>query len=238
MDRRGEAFVATRRSWHALAEHVLAPARYAATGRIGLRATPGGFGTPIFGSDEQVRVEADVLVHVRDGEERARAPITTLREAAGLLGREAGAAPGVYEPTTPCQPDTRLPIDPSAAAVLADWLGLGTSVLEQLRADTTLEDNPSLVQLWPEHFDLATELGDATRGTRGTFGASPGDDEHAEPYLYVTHWSDVPPDPYWNDTTFAGASLSWRELRAAEDQRETALQFFRRGRDVLGAGTS
>ena len=41
----------------------------------------------------------------------------------------------------------------------------------------------------------------------GTFGASPGDDAHDEPYLYVTHWADVPPDPFWDDDAFAGASL-------------------------------
>ena len=44
-----DAFIATRASLHTLAEHVLAPARHRVTGRIGLRATEGGFGAPPFG---------------------------------------------------------------------------------------------------------------------------------------------------------------------------------------------
>ena len=43
-----DAYVSTREGWHTLAERVLAPARHAATGRIGLRAAPGGFTTPEF----------------------------------------------------------------------------------------------------------------------------------------------------------------------------------------------
>lgn len=58
------AFVTTRESWHALAERVLAPSRRRANGKIGLRYTRGGFGTPFYvGSGlggrvlgEQVRV--------------------------------------------------------------------------------------------------------------------------------------------------------------------------------------
>ena len=40
------ALITTRVSWHTLAERVLAPARHAATGRIGLTPTTGGFATP------------------------------------------------------------------------------------------------------------------------------------------------------------------------------------------------
>ena len=40
-------------------------------------------------------------------------------------------------------------------------------------------------QLWPEHFDLACEIGDADAGTRANYGASPGDAAIPEPYLYV-----------------------------------------------------
>ena len=36
---------------HALAEHVVAAALYAETGRIGLRVGPGGFSTPPFGDE-------------------------------------------------------------------------------------------------------------------------------------------------------------------------------------------
>ena len=40
------SFADTRAALHAVAEHVLAAARYRAVGKIGLGATPGGFGTP------------------------------------------------------------------------------------------------------------------------------------------------------------------------------------------------
>src|SRR5579859_7581503 len=46
----------TRLALHRLAEHVISPARRAANGKIGLRYTRGGFGTPFFGEDVQVRV--------------------------------------------------------------------------------------------------------------------------------------------------------------------------------------
>ncbi|MGH9284030.1 MAG: hypothetical protein ACRD0S_13965, partial [Acidimicrobiales bacterium] len=84
-------FDATRRSLHAVAEHVIAPARHAANGRIGLRFTYHGFGTPFFGDDQQVRVEDGDLV-AADG----RHALTTLGAAAAFLGRGPGATEGVY----------------------------------------------------------------------------------------------------------------------------------------------
>ena len=45
-------YAETREALHRLACYVLSPARKAVTGRIGLRSTPGGFGTPVFGADE------------------------------------------------------------------------------------------------------------------------------------------------------------------------------------------
>src|ERR687898_1263919 len=44
-------YPATRGALHAVAEHVLAAALHRSTGRIGLRATPDGFGTPRFTVD-------------------------------------------------------------------------------------------------------------------------------------------------------------------------------------------
>ena len=57
--------LATAHSLHALAEQVIAADLYRHTGKIGLRVTPGGFGTPRFdvdGSDRRVRVEGVELV--------------------------------------------------------------------------------------------------------------------------------------------------------------------------------
>ncbi len=227
---------ATRQSWHALAEHVLAPARHRATGKIGLRFTRGGFGTPFFRDpgdrDLQLRVEGASIVVSRD-DTIERAPLTSVRAAADAAGVPAGAPSGVYRPTTALTPDEPLTVDHAAARFLGEWHGFAASVLEQLRAEAEPVDAASRVQLWPEHFDLSVDLGHEEAGARGTFGASPGDGNHHEPYLYVTHWTDVPADRFWNEGSFPGASVSLAEVLGASDQRAVALEFLRAGRGVL-----
>ena len=123
--------------------------------------------------------------------------------------------------------ETREPlpdVDVAAATALGDFYGFACSVLEQLRADET-DGDPSLVQLWPEHFDIAFELGSESAGQRANFGASPGDDDHSEPYLYVGPWTAEMSGELWNGTGFRGAELGYSELLAADDQRRAALGF-------------
>jgi hypothetical protein len=125
--------------------------------------------------------------------------------------------------------ETREPlpdVDVEAASALADFYGFACSVLEQLRADEAGGD-PSIVQLWPEHFDIAIELGSQEAGQRANYGASPGDDDHDEPYLYVGPWSAEVSGELWNATSFKGAELRYSELIEAEDQRRAALDFMR-----------
>jgi hypothetical protein len=222
------AFVATRRSLHALAEHVVGAARYAANGKIGLRYTRRGFGTPYFGTGRQIRVEAGRLVI--DGASHTPA---TLGEAATLAGIPLGMPPDVYGPTTPAAPDTHLPVNPAAAEALGAWFGFAWSVLEQLRFDGR-PLTPGRVQLWPEHFDPALDLGEESAGRRASFGASPGDDAHPEPYLYVSPWQRRT-GAFWADATFGGASLTYGALLAADDQRQAALAFFRQGLEELNS---
>ena len=100
-------------------------------------------------------------------------------------------------------------------------------MLEELRAGADAELDPSRVQLWPEHFDMAVELGSESAGRRAGYGCSPGDDEHPEPYIYVAPWEAPPEGELWNATAFRGAELSYDELLAADDQRGHALDFFR-----------
>jgi hypothetical protein len=126
-------------------------------------------------------------------------------------------------------------VDPAAATALGDFYGLACSVLEQLRADEA-DGDPSPVQLWPEHFDLAIELGDEAAGQRANFGASPGDDQHDEPYLYVGPWSAEVSGELWNATGFKGAELTYSELIAASDHRQAALDFMRKRYEALRAG--
>src|SRR5262245_39683695 len=58
----------TRLGLQRVATHVMARARHRATGKFGLRATPGGFGTPAFGPDiEVLRVDGPLLVRETAG---------------------------------------------------------------------------------------------------------------------------------------------------------------------------
>jgi hypothetical protein len=222
----------TRRSLHTLAEHVVTPARYHVNGKIGLRQTFRGFGTPFFGGSRQIRVEASELV-VDIGASEERRPITTLADAGNFVGVEPGGPDDIYRCTTPRDPNIVLPIDEQASGCIADWFGFATSVLEELRAEATEAEDPSRVQLWPEHFDIAVEMGDESAAKRAGYGASPGDEVHNEPYLYVVPWVMVTDEVWWNDTHFNGARLDHTEVLNHEDQRACALEFFRDRRDRL-----
>jgi hypothetical protein len=222
-----DAFVATRTSWHTLAEHVLAKALWLAEGHIGLRAVDGGVATPKFGEGERALVAGSAIAHEAHDTEVGRAPITTVRAAGELVGVEPGAPTSVYTPTTPLALDAPLPIDPTAAATLGAWFAFGDVVLEQWRA-TIAADAPSTVQLWPEHFDVGCDDGE---GSRATYGASAGDAAIPEPYLYVSVW-DAPridrADGFWNQSF--GAALPYAQLVAAPDPSAAAMAFFAHGR--------
>jgi hypothetical protein len=114
--------------------------------------------------------------------------------------------------------ETRSAIDVDAddAARLAEFFAFLQDVLETLRAEAA---EPSEIHLWPEHFDVAFE----DRGV--TYGGSPGDENHDEPYLYVAPWTAPAPAPEWNAKGFAGAEAPWGD-------REAALTFFRARRDA------
>jgi len=223
-----EAWATGCRAWHTLAEHVLAPARHRCNGKIGLRFTRGGIGTPFSATprgDQQVRIDGPDLVVT--GPDATRVPITTLGAAAAAAGLAPGAHTGVYEPTTPHDPDASLTIRADVASGLGAWYGFAASVLEDVRAGAP-DAGATRLQIWPEHFDASVDLGDEGAGRRGTFGASPGDAMHPLPYLYVTHWGDVAPDPYWNEVAFDGASLGYDAL-TGPDGRAVALAFLRQG---------
>ena len=186
----------------------------------------GGFGTPFFGNDVQIRVAGDALI-VQVGERIQHGRLTTLEDAAEFIGFDltrydlAGA-------------DEPLEIDADASCWLGEWYGFAASVLQQLRAESPKELEVSRVQLWPEHFDLAVELGSEQEGRRATYGMSPGDEQHEGPYIYVSPWEGVPDDAeLWNARGFRGAELSFDELLQASDQRERALAFLRERRDAL-----
>lgn len=74
-------FQATRTALHRIAEERVMPPRRDATGRIDLRATPGGFGTPVFDYDREVRTDGAQLVVTGRGDEQ-REPLDGVDDTA------------------------------------------------------------------------------------------------------------------------------------------------------------
>ncbi len=230
-------FQYTRDQLHQVAFFALAPARYAHTGRLGLKWFPGGFGTPEFGGTV-ARVEGNVLVHEQDGNVASQS-ITTIREAAAFFGMdyEVDWFVEFRDPLPPMDPDRALDVSEEPALALGEWFRFGYEVLDDLGQIAVPGDEVSETQLWPEHFDAAREMGSESLGQRAAYGASPGDAGHLEPYLYVAGWSEVDrSEAYWNDRHFNGASLAHVDLVASEDQRTTALEFFAAGHRLLHGG--
>ncbi|MCU1455307.1 MAG: hypothetical protein JWN46_3453 [Acidimicrobiales bacterium] len=217
---RSDPLAPTRRALHSVAEHVLAADLHRWNGRIGLRVTPGGFGTPLVDTPagpRRSRVEGTDLV-LEVGDDVRREPLTTLGAAADLLDVALGAPAGLYEPTTPADPDASIALDAEVVRRIAEWFGLVDHALRVFAAGVP-EDEPSEIQLWPEHFDLALTASEVN------YGGSPGDEEHLEPYLYVGPWT-VPSDPFWDEAF--GASRPWSRVTSATE----AVGFFHVARDL------
>lgn len=202
-------FANARMALHRVAEDVLKPKRELETGNeIALRFTPEGFGTPPWARGAASGVGGQARVEGTD-------LVVVTGDAVERTALDGPAA------------------DAAAAAVLADWFAFGTVVLAAL-IEARPSADPAPIRLWPEHFDVATEVGSEADGTRATAGASPGDAEHDEPYLYVGPWTAQEPGPLWNATGFAGAELGYAELLAADDQIAAAAAFLAERLDALG----
>jgi hypothetical protein len=221
-------FAETRLALHRLAFYVVSPARRLATGNeIALSATPGGFGTPPGEAWGQVRVDGAEVVVERSGHLR-RAPITSLHGAARLAGIAIDPSEAERFDVPPPGPlDAQLPVEADAAAALAGWYALGDQVLRAIGGEV----GASPPRLWPEHFDLAIDVGTQS------WGFSPGDAGHDDPYLYVSlPAADVPGgDGFWNASHFPGALLPYAALVGADDPHSAALAFLRGARRRLAS---
>ncbi len=206
-----DSFVTTRLAVHALAEHVLCAVRYAAVERIGLAPVPDGIATPPFDGRTVGLRGLELVDRGPDGERRA--PVTTLRAAADHFGIAVGAPP-LWTAVTAPDPDAPLPIDEIDLRLLCGWFTLTGEALATQAPDAS-------TTLWPEHFDLATTVRDTELGDI-TFGGSPGDAEHEQPYLYALPPSPVPDGDrsFWNEPF--GAALSYDRVTTAGD----ATDFF------------
>ncbi len=198
-----------------VAEHVLAPARFAANGHIGLEVRNGGFATPAFGSPPTVVCVDGNGIAIVQGAQEKRTSLTTLAAAAAFADTPLGAPADVYQPSTVCDPDAPLTIDGRAARQLMAWYELVDSALRALAATEGLDSVPTL---WPEHLDVAVRIGDVN------VGGLAGDDAVPDPYVYV----GPPPDVVARDAFFSqpfGAVRTWHELSTKDD----ITSFFRDG---------
>lgn len=200
----------TRVALHAESERVLGYQH--AGNEIALVQTPGGFGTPEFrdtdGKLTSYRVEGAETVVTKDGKDVLRDPI--------------GPA-----------------ADSKAAKQLADFYDVASRVLQDLRKQGvdpggTVADRFDAPILWPEHFDIAVELGKGNEH-RANFGASPGDEHHPEPYFYVGPWAPKKKSSTWNADGFNGAELSYADVLAAPDQEKAIRDFYLEHLKALGA---
>ena len=98
-------------------------------------------------------------------------------------------------------------------------------MLERLVESAGTGEGPTGPTLWPEHFDIAIEMGPEREGLRVNYGLSPGDEDHEEPYFYVGPWTARPEGELWNAVGFPGAELAYGELTAATDPVAAALDF-------------
>jgi hypothetical protein len=193
---------------HGVAEETLQPKRRAESGSGWLRPfTPGGIGAPPWERGAESGEPGSIRI----------------------VGAELVIADGASERRAPLQ------VGAEATAALSDFQALTTVALGALIAGAGDGADPDPIRLWPEHFDVATTLGDEAAGTRANFGGSPGDADHSLPYLYVGPWADPPDpaDPFWNALGFRGAELGYEELLEAPDQLGAAVAFLRRGSELL-----
>jgi hypothetical protein len=218
-------FERARQGLHRLADQVVKLTREHVNGEFSLIATPGGFGTPVFGPDDaQVRVDGGDLVVTVGGSGRRQA-ITTLSAAAELA---ADLLPDRLE-----LDDEPLGVTPEASLALGRWYAFGEQVLRRIRADATAVDEATEPTLWPEHFDIAIEMGPEGEGRRANYGLSPGDETHAEPYLYMGPWTARPQGELWNAKGFPGAEMVYSNLLGTPHQVTAALGFCRTRKEAL-----
>ncbi len=226
-----DTLATTRRSLHAVGEHVLGAALFKGRHRIGLRQFTGGFSTQNYlhirdgAAVERRAMVVGTEVVVRDDDLNGgtiddRAPITTLRAAGALVDVEPGLSDeGGYTPEPMPDIDQELPVDAEAAAFFAEVTAIGSAALVILTAHY-VEAEPAEIQLWPEHFDLATHFCEVN------YGLSPGDEGHPFPYVYVGPWTPPEQDGFWNEPF--GASLTLESIPTVDE----VLAFFGEGHEL------
>jgi hypothetical protein len=114
---------------------------------------------------------------------------------------------------------------------LVAWYADGESLLSEIRKSLA---QASSVRCWPHHFDIAFLL-PVSRGrgkSKGSIGVglSPGDENYAQPYWYVTPWPhadrpilpSLPAGGHWHTRGWKGAVLAGSRVVASGRAREQA----------------
>ena len=236
-----DSFARTRAALQRVAVHIVARARDQATGRFGLRSTVGGFGTPEF-SDDAIRIRVSGSLLIRESGAKSGTSTAAMSiDGANLvdLGRHAGvdldADLDVGHDTPPLGDTSEiLAVADDAAEALASWFAVVSEALDRVAARLQADSAPTLVQLWPEHFDVALDAA-ATAERRANLGGSPGDGFHEAPYAYVGPWTDDRPgdQSFWNAPF--GAVLGYDEVAATADPVAALTDFFLDGMHRLAS---
>jgi hypothetical protein len=231
-------FGLTRGALHRVGAHILGRRRFDVAGKFGLRASPGGFATPAFGPEiEVLRVSGPFLVREVGG-------TSTHIDMRGARLSELAAfavvdlsAPAAFGKEAPPVGDASAPLDVDLqhAQQIATWFSLAWRAIDRVVGRMPPSAGASTIQLWPEHFDAATDV-DAGDGNRANLGFSPGDTSEPEPYLYLGPWGSGRPGApsYWNAPF--GAIKRASEIDAPLDSAEAldaCVDFLQRGLRAL-----
>ncbi len=237
-----------RETLRCIATHLLARARYEASGRFSLEPTVGGFGTPTFttadGSFRRLRVTVGVGAYLVDehvdstGAAARHFPLSDAPRSPRSPTRSASISmPNSRPATTPRSSATRIGRARHRPHRPSRWSPTGTPS-DRWRSTESVERTHArragVARVWPEHFDLGTDI-EVAPGRRCNLGASPGDGWHPDPYLYVGPWGDERPgdDGFWNAPF--GAVRGYADIVDTEAPSSTATAFFHDGIRRLGA---
>ena len=242
-------YAETRIALHAVAEHVLKPAREKANGKIGLRYVRGGFGTPFFGDDAQVSVRGTELVVVR-GDAVEQTPLTTLAAAAEALGalaaeppRPEGSRPPAARPPLPSPPAARRRRDSPPNRSRSTRPRRGSSATGS--ASPTPSSKSSAPARPARRRPRACRSGPSTstpRSSSATRPPTPAPPTAARPATSTTPspTSTSPPGPPARPATSGTPKASpapsspYADLLATADPRALALEFFAERARALG----
>ncbi len=229
-------FTTTSMELQRVATHILSRGRAADAGRIGLRATPTGITTPMFGAHSTVlRMAGTVLVKEH---ERGQGPVVDVMELTGRSLADAAEFAGVdlgapFEPGSDAPPvgdrTAVLDLDAGVVDLVWSWFVIGAAALDVVLPVLV---GPTVAQVWPEHFDIGLVAATGSGGVN--LGACPGDVYVSEPYFYVAPWASVRPgDPeFWNAPF--GAVVTRSALAASNNPVAAGGRFFVNGLSVLG----